>query len=92
MDPESQFDHLPELVRHHSINPVCLISVLRYPVSNPCNPPIDLLNKVDEWEMNHTEIFIKDRLKNFGQYYEEVYQGFTKNKGVTVTVKTFIVS
>ena len=72
---------LPELVRHHFINPVYFINVLRYPISNPCNPPINLLNKVDEWEMNHTEIFIKDRLKIFGQYYEEVYRGFTKKLG-----------
>ena len=65
-------------IQYHSKNSDGLISVLRYPVSNPCNPPIDLLNKVDEWEINHTEIVIKDRLNNFGHYYEEVYQGLLK--------------
>lgn len=86
--PESKFDTLSELVKHHSKSPDGLTTTLHYPAPNPRKPPIyGVTHNLDEWEFDRNNLEMGQKLG--GGQYGEVYRAEFKGKGVTVAVKTF---
>ncbi|XP_070532461.1 tyrosine-protein kinase ABL1-like isoform X2 [Ptychodera flava] len=85
--PDSKFNTLPELVRHHSMNADGLITTLHYPAPKKNKPTIyGLSPQPDDWEIERTEIVMKHKLG--GGQYGEVYEAVWKKHNKTVAVKT----
>ena len=86
--PESKFETLGELVKHHSKNPDGLTTTLHYPAPNPRKPPVyGVSHDFDEWEFDRANLDMGPKLG--GGQYGEVYQAVMKGRGITVAVKTF---
>ena len=89
--PESKFDTLTELVKHHSKSPDGLTTTLHYPAPNSRKPPVyGVSHDFDEWEFDRSNLEMGQKLG--GGQYGEVYKAVIKGRGVTVAVKTFRVS
>ena len=89
--PESKFDTLVDLVKHHSKNPDGLTTTLHYPAPNPKKPTVfGVSYDSDEWEFDRSNLEMGQKLG--GGQYGEVYQAVIKGKGISVAVKTFRVS
>ena len=89
--PESKFDTLSQLVKHHSKSPDGLTTTLHYPAPNSRKPPVyGVAHDFDEWEFDRSNLEMGAKLG--GGQYGEVYKAVMKGRGVTVAVKTFRVS
>ncbi|XP_076823872.1 uncharacterized protein LOC143469883 isoform X2 [Clavelina lepadiformis] len=88
ISPEHRFNTLPELVHHHSYAPDGLITTLHYPASKNNKPTVYSMSPdYDEWEVDRSEIHMKQRLG--GGQYGDVYEALWKSYNRTVAVKTF---
>lgn len=86
--PESKFDTLTELVKHHSKNADGLTTTLHYPAPNSHKPPVyGVSHDIDKWEFDRSNLEMGQKLG--GGQYGEVYKAVIKNRGVSVAVKTF---
>ncbi|XP_011403964.1 PREDICTED: tyrosine-protein kinase ABL1-like [Amphimedon queenslandica] len=86
--PESKFDTLTELVKHHSKNADGLTTTLHYPAPNSHKPPVyGVSHDFDKWEFDRSNLEMG--LKLGGGQYGEVYKAVMKGRGVNVAVKTF---
>ena len=89
--PESKFDTLVGLVKHHSKHPNGLKTRLRYPAPNPRKPTVfGFHNDVDEWEFDRSNLEVGRKLDQ--GHYSEVYLAVINRKRISVVVKTFMVS
>ena len=90
--PESKFDTLMELVKHHCKNSDGLTTTLHYPAPNPKKPPVYSMSPddFDEWEFDRANLEMGQKLG--GGQYGEVYRAVIKGRNITVAVKTFRVS
>ena len=86
--PESKFETLGELVKHHSKNPDGLTTTLHYPAPNPRKPPVySVSHDFDEGA------FDKANLEKDPKQYGEVDQAVTKRRediqGIFLTLSMF---
>lgn len=86
--PESKFDTLTELVKHHSKSADGLTTTLHYSAPNPRKPPVyGVSHDFDKWEFDRSNLEMGQKLG--GGQYGEVYRAVMKGRGLAVAVKTF---
>ncbi|KAL4218853.1 Tyrosine-protein kinase abl1 [Mactra antiquata] len=84
---DHKFNTLAELVHHHSIHSDGLVTTLLYPAPKRTKPTVfGLSPEPDRWEIERTEIAMKQRLG--GGQYGDVYEAVWKRYNKTVAVKT----
>lgn len=81
--PEAKFNTIAELVHHHSNQQDGLITMLLYAATKNTNY---WSNEMDEWEINRTDIVMKQKLG--GGQYGDVYEARWRKYNMTVAVKT----
>nr|XP_018668848.1 tyrosine-protein kinase ABL1-like [Ciona intestinalis]XP_018668849.1 tyrosine-protein kinase ABL1-like [Ciona intestinalis] len=88
ISPEHRFQTLPELVHHHSYASDGLAAILHYPAAKSTKPAVySMAPDYDEWEIDRSEIHMKQRLG--GGQYGDVYEAVWKRYNKTIAVKTF---
>ncbi len=83
---DAKFVTLVELIHHHSSEASGLTTVLLYPAPKKNKPTLFSLSPDDKWEIERTEIQMKNKLGS-GQY-GDVYEGIWTRYQKRVAVKT----